>query len=188
MTDPVACRYTVEVQASPERVPQIRRILAAHLRYWNLEPHIRPVCGAVAELVGNVVQHVTGDKTCVVELRFTGRHLIASVADKDRRLPRLLTSSPSRGGLAKVAALSDSWGTCGTTAGKVIWFSRRVKTAQRVPLVPAAPTPQVPAFAPAAARTTTPGDTVRDREPVVAVSTSVLTAPGAPAQVVGRAV
>ncbi|MEV6654986.1 ATP-binding protein [Streptomyces sp. NPDC051219] len=169
MTVPVACRYAVEVQASPERVPQIRRIVAAHLRYWNLEAHITPVCGAVAELVGNVAQHVTDDKTCVIELRFTGRHLIASVADKGRRLPRLLSSSPSRGGLAKVAALSDSWGTCGTPTGKVIWFSRRVKTAQRVPLVSVAPVPQVPAFVP-------PTEPAWDREPVVAVSAPVLTA------------
>ncbi|WP_455351696.1 ATP-binding protein [Streptomyces sp. SYSU K217416] len=181
MTDPVACRYMVEVQASPERVPQIHRILAAHLRYWNLEPHIRPVCGAVAELVGNVAQHVTGDKTCVIELRFTGRHLIASVADKGHRLPRLLSSSPSRGGLARVAALSDSWGTCATTTGKVIWFSRRVKTAQRVPSVPVAPVPRVPAFAPAADPATAPADPAWDRAPAVAVSTPVLTAPGAAA-------
>ncbi|MCP3820004.1 ATP-binding protein [Streptomyces sp. A3M-1-3] len=175
MTVPVACRYTVEVQATPERVPQIRRIIAAHLRYWDLEAHIRPVCGAVAELVGNVAQHVTEDKTCVVELRFTGRHLIASVADKGRRLPRLLSSSPSRGGLARVAALSDSWGTCGTATGKVIWFSRRVKTAQRVPSVPVAPIPQVPAFAPSA-------ETAREREPAVPVAAGfpVLTAQGAP--------
>ncbi|MCX4587405.1 ATP-binding protein [Streptomyces sp. NBC_01481] len=127
-----ACRYTLEVQASTERIPQIRRILAAHLRYWSLEDHIAPVCRAVDELVGNVVHHVKGDKTCVVELRWTGRHLIASVADKDRRMPRVTSSSPKKGGLATVAVLSDSWGTCGTATGKVIWFSRRVKEVQRV--------------------------------------------------------
>ncbi|MET7617198.1 ATP-binding protein [Streptomyces sp. NPDC005408] len=138
-----ACRYTLEVQASIERIPQIRRILAAHLRYWSLEDHITPVCRAVDELVGNVVQHVKGDKTCVVELRWTGRHLIASVADKDRRMPRVTSSSPSKGGLATVAVLSDSWGTCGTATGKVIWFSRRVKEVQRV--LRAAPVPMPPA-------------------------------------------
>ncbi|WP_406002206.1 ATP-binding protein [Streptomyces sp. NBC_00829] len=136
-----ACRYTLEVQASTERIPQIRRILAAHLRYWSLEHHITPVCRAVDELVGNVVQHVEGDKTCVVELRWTGRHLIASVADKDPRMPRVTSSCPSKGGLATVAVLSDSWGTCATPTGKVVWFSRRVKEVQRVLRAAQAPMP-----------------------------------------------
>jgi hypothetical protein len=140
---PAACRCTLEVRASTERIPQIRRILAAHLRYWSLELHIAPVCRAVDELVGNVVHHVEGDKTCVVELRWTGRQVIASVADMERRMPRLTSSSPSEGGLARVAALSDSWGTCGTATGKVIWFSRWVKAARRVPRCAPAPTPLV---------------------------------------------
>ncbi|WP_327321636.1 ATP-binding protein [Streptomyces sp. NBC_01210] len=148
MNVPVACRYSIEVSASPERIPQIRRILAAHLRYWSLEPHIVPVCRAVDELVGNVVEHVPGDKTCVVELRWTGRHVIASVADKDRRMPRIHSSSPSKGGLATVAVLSDSWGTCGTATGKVIWFSRRAKAAQRVAAKPSAPMPLLREFRP----------------------------------------
>ncbi len=143
-----ACRYTLEVQATTERIPQIRRILAAHLRYWKLEPHITPVCRAVDELVGNVVQHVTGDKTCVVELRWTGRHLIASVADNDSHMPRLTTSCPAKGGLAAVALLSDSWGTCGTATGKVIWFSRRVKQAERVLRSARAPQAPMPEFKP----------------------------------------
>ncbi|MFI2214051.1 ATP-binding protein [Streptomyces sp. NPDC020141] len=134
-----ARRYIMEVQASTERIPQIRRILAAHLRHWRLDPHIGPVCRAVGELIANVVRHVPGDKTCVVELRWTGRHLIASVADGDRRMPRLTSSCPARGGLAAVAVLSDSWGTCPTAGGKVIWFSRRVKRAERVRLTAPAP-------------------------------------------------
>ncbi|MET9111464.1 ATP-binding protein [Streptomyces zhihengii] len=127
-----ACHYTIEVPATPERVPQIRRIVAAHLRHWNLASQVAPVCGALDELVGNVVRHVEGDKTCVVELRWTGSRLSASVADRDRRLPPLRTSVPSRGGLAKVAKLSDSWGTCGTDDGKVIWFTRRVRQSERI--------------------------------------------------------
>jgi hypothetical protein len=148
MNVPAACRYTLEVQASFERIPRIRRILAAHLRYWGLEPHIVPVCRAVDELVGNVVAHVAGDKTCVVELRWTGRHVVGSVADKDRRMPRVTSSSPSRGGLAAVAVLSDSWGTCATATGKVIWFSRKVRTAQRVLLSAPTPAPTLPDFKP----------------------------------------
>ncbi|MFF3290356.1 ATP-binding protein [Streptomyces sp. NPDC003023] len=145
---PDACRYRIEVPASPERIPQIRRILAAHLKHWGLDAHVVPVCSAVDELVGNVVKHVGGDKTCAVELRWTGRNLNASVSDRDRTLPRLHTSTPVRGGLARVAMLSDSWGTCATDQGKVIWFSRRVKEPQRVLSGPHVPQPPVGEFRP----------------------------------------
>jgi hypothetical protein len=52
-------------------------------------------------------------------------------------MPRLLTAGG--GGLARVAALSDSWGTCATAEGKVVWFTRSVSSPQdilRVPRVP----------------------------------------------------
>ncbi|GAA4791466.1 MULTISPECIES: ATP-binding protein [Streptomyces] len=144
MNAPVAaCHYIVEVPASPERIPQVRRIVAAHLRYWGLAPHVLPVCRAVEELVDNVVRHVDGDKTCVVELRSTGCRLVVAVSDRDRRLPPVRSSSPVRGGLARVARLSDSWGTCATEEGKVVWFSRRVREAERVLRGPGRP--RVPA-------------------------------------------
>lgn len=142
MTLPSDRHYTVELHASAERVPQIRRILAAHLRYWNLELHIPPVCRGVAELLTNVHRHIGPDARCVVELRWSGRHLTASVADGGPRLPKLL--SAAGGGLSRVAALSDSWGTCGTPDGKVIWFTRRVEAARKTPLTTRTPLRSVP--------------------------------------------
>ncbi|MFB6441604.1 ATP-binding protein [Streptomyces sp. NPDC056411] len=142
MTLPSDRHYTVELHASAERVPQIRRILAAHLRYWHLELHIEPVCRGVAELLTNVHRHIGPDARCVVELRWSGRHLTASVADEGPRLPKL--SSAAGGGLVKVAALSDSWGTCGTPDGKVIWFTRRVEAARKTPLTGRTPPRSVP--------------------------------------------
>ncbi|MEU5161148.1 ATP-binding protein [Streptomyces sp. NPDC020875] len=127
------CRYSMEVLATEERMPRIRRILAAHLRHWDLEAQIDPVCRAVDALIANVVRHVPGDPTCLVELRWTGRRINASVADRDPRMPRMTSSCPARGGLATVAQLSDSWGTCGTGDGKVIWFTRTVTSRGRVP-------------------------------------------------------
>ncbi|MBM4792787.1 ATP-binding protein [Streptomyces sioyaensis] len=142
MTHPGDRHYTVELHASAERVPQIRRILAAHLRYWDLELHIPPVCRGVAELLTNVHRHIGPDARCVVELRWTGRHLTASVADEGPRLPKLL--SAAGGGLSTVAALSDSWGTCGTPEGKVIWFTRRVEAARKSRLTARTPLRSVP--------------------------------------------
>ncbi len=129
--------YAVELHVSAERVSQIRRIVAAHLRYWNLELHIQPVCRGVEELLANVHRHVGDDSRCVVELRWTGRHLTASVADNGPPMPRLV--SAGGGGLAIVAALCDSWGTCGTADGKVVWFTRRVEDARNSPCWPRTP-------------------------------------------------
>ncbi|MFE3883368.1 ATP-binding protein [Streptomyces lydicus] len=142
MTLPGDRHYTVELHASAERVPQIRRILAAHLRYWDLELHIPPVCRGVAELLTNVHRHIGPDARCVVELRWSGRHLTASVADEGPRLPKL--RSAAGGGLSTVAALSDSWGTCGTPDGKVIWFTRRVEATRKSRLTSRTPLRSVP--------------------------------------------
>ncbi|WP_066929823.1 ATP-binding protein [Streptomyces sp. NBRC 110611] len=142
MTLPGGRHYTVELHATAERVPQIRRILAAHLRYWNLELHIGPVCRGVAELLTNVHRHIGPEARCVVELRWSGRHLTTSVADGGPRLPKLV--SAAGGGLSRVAALSDSWGTCGTPDGKVIWFTRRVEATRKTPLTARTPPRSVP--------------------------------------------
>ncbi|MGX2998546.1 ATP-binding protein [Streptomyces sp. JNUCC 64] len=139
MTVPRPCYYCVEVEAHAERGEHVRRILAAHLAHWTLDHQVAPVCGGVGELFANVVAH-TDDTTAVVELCWTGRHLIASVADRDGRPPRLL--GPARGGLAKVAALSDGWGSCGTPdGGKVVWFTRRVEAVEGLPLTWPGPPP-----------------------------------------------
>lgn len=159
-------RYTLEVEPTRERLTQVRRITAAHLKYWGLELQVNPVCVAVDELLRNVAAHVEGDKTCVVELRWTGRQLTVSVADRDRRLPRLLTSL--KGGLGRVAALSDSWGTCGTSEGKVIWFTRRVKDTQRIPSPGNLPTRTVRVTQPLPATLPLPQDIAARREPVPA--------------------
>ncbi|MFI7101038.1 ATP-binding protein [Streptomyces sp. NPDC050161] len=135
-------RYTVELPASAERVPQIRRIVAAHLRHWHLEAQIPAVCRGVAELLTNVHRHVGPDAVCVVEVRWSGRHLTVSVTDRGPRMPRLRGAGD--GGLAVVAALSDSWGTCGTDDGKVVWFTRRVAATRETPLSARPPLRSVP--------------------------------------------
>jgi hypothetical protein len=137
MTVPLDRHYVVELQASPDRVSQIRRIIAAHLRYWNLELHVNAVCRGIDELLANVHRHVGDDNRCVLELRWAGRHLTASVEDNGPRMPRLLTAGS--GGLSLVARLSDSWGTCATAGGKVVWFTRSVSAPQNIPWAPGLP-------------------------------------------------
>ncbi|MDJ0462452.1 ATP-binding protein [Streptomyces sp. H27-C3] len=137
MTTQADREYTLDMEAEPARVPQARRIVAAHLRHWGLESLIQPVSLGVCELLTNVQRHVDGDKRCTLELRWTGRSLTAAVTDHDRRLPQVHSSPPeaARGrGLAMVASLSDSWGTHRTPEGKVVWFTLRTEVAVGLPL------------------------------------------------------
>ncbi|MEL5954144.1 ATP-binding protein [Streptomyces sp. CLV115] len=144
MTVPLDRHYLVELQVSADRVSQLRRIIAAHLRHWSLDLHIRPVCRGVEELLTNVHRHVGDDNNCVVELRWSGRHLTVSVADNGSEMPRLLSNGG--GGLSRVMALSDSWGTCRTAEGKVVWFTRYAKEPYSVDLVRLPPLPGVREF------------------------------------------
>ncbi|MEV3948710.1 MULTISPECIES: ATP-binding protein [Streptomyces] len=139
MTVPLDRHYLAELQVSAERVSQLRRIVAAHLRHWNLDPQVRPVCRATEELLTNVRRHVGDGARCVVELRWSGRHLTVSVADGDARMPRL--PHGGGGGLSRVMALSDSWGTCRTADGKVVWFTRYAPIPRPTGLPPWEPLP-----------------------------------------------
>ncbi|WP_329454335.1 ATP-binding protein [Streptomyces sp. NBC_01497] len=137
MTVPLDRHYELELHASEERVPQICRIVAAHLRHWRLDLHVGAVCRGIDELLTNVHRHVGEGTPCVLQLRWSGRLLTASVEDGGERMPRPLAAGG--GGLARVAALSDSWGSCATTDGKVVWFTRSVEAPVSVPRVPSLP-------------------------------------------------
>ncbi|MEH6374777.1 ATP-binding protein [Streptomyces sp. KLMMK] len=118
---------TVELQALPPRIGQVRRIVSAQLRYWNLDPLIDPAALCVTELLTNVHQHAEPDKRCTVEIDLVLDRLTVSVRDHDPRLPRV--ADPDAGsthgrGLALIAAVSDSWGVQERhDGGKVVWFS-----------------------------------------------------------------
>lgn len=136
----VPCYYHLDVEVSPERVDQVRCILAAHLRYWNLENLVEPVCHCAEVLLRTIEEHAA-DKNTTLEMWWNGQHLITAVADNDGAFH---PESATRGCLAHIAALSDGWGCCGTeTGGKIVWFSRRARAVERAPLVPATPGPSL---------------------------------------------
>lgn len=125
-------RYcSVEFQAMPSRIAQVRRIVSAQLRYWRLDPLIDRAALGVTELLANVHRHAGPDKRCTVEIVLQPARLTVSVRDRDPNLPRLrepettgaLTTSGR--GLALVAAVSDSWGMEGHDdgSGKTVWFA-----------------------------------------------------------------
>ncbi|MGC5345509.1 ATP-binding protein [Streptomyces sp. DT24] len=118
---------TVELQALPSRIGQVRRIISAHLRYWHLDLLIDPAALGVTELLTNVHRHARPDKTCTVDVELLLDRLTVSVHDRDPRLPTLRdadASSTSGRGLALIAAVSESWGVRpdGRT-GKAVWFT-----------------------------------------------------------------
>ncbi|MCM2429788.1 ATP-binding protein [Streptomyces sp. RKAG337] len=143
---------TLELEALPSRIQQIRRIVAAQLRYWHLDPLLDTALLGITELLANVYRHAGSDKHCSVQLTLVSGRLTVSVVDSDPQLPQVSSPEPlatGGRGLAMVAALSDSWGADPVPdGGKVVWFSlhveapapapRRRPAARRVPAVAAA--------------------------------------------------
>ncbi|MFH8985541.1 ATP-binding protein [Streptomyces varsoviensis] len=139
---------TVELQALPSRIGQVRRIVSAQLRYWHLDPLIDPAALGVTELLSNVHRHAQPDKQCTVEIVLLIDRLTVSVQDHDPRLPSLAATAPDDGededegdecsthgrGLALIAAVSESWGirTREDGTGKAVWFTLPVPPAPAV--------------------------------------------------------
>ncbi|WP_415952834.1 pep a2 [Streptomyces sp. KLOTTS4A1] len=143
METAVSRYYHLDVEVTPERAGQVSRILAAHLRVWNLEKLIRPVCRGSELLLRAIDEHATGTKAAV-EMWWTGRHHITAIGHQDRSH---FLDQGWQDCLAGIAALSHGWGRCTQDAAdgggsQVIWFSRRVGTdvaAHLAPVVPGLP-------------------------------------------------
>ncbi|AWK09205.1 ATP-binding protein [Streptomyces spongiicola] len=118
---------TVELQALPSRIGQIRRIVSAQLRYWQLDRLIDQAALGVTELLTNVHRHAQPDKLCTVEMELLLDRLTVSVHDHDPRIPMLGSAGPletTGRGLALVEAVSESWGVRPKgDEGKAVWFT-----------------------------------------------------------------
>ncbi|MGW7283117.1 pep a2 [Streptomyces sp. NPDC054844] len=138
MKTAVPCYYHLDVEVSPERVGQVRRILAAHLRFWNLENLVEPVCSGAEMLLRAIDEHAS-DKNTSIEMWWNHQHLITAVGGNDHALR---PDQDLRTCLQHLAATSDGWGCCAADTGaKVIWFSQRARAGERVPLVATSPEP-----------------------------------------------
>ncbi|MET9894618.1 pep a2 [Streptomyces sp. NPDC006465] len=136
----VPCYYHLDVELSPEKVGQVKRIVAAHLRYWNLENLVESVCHCAEALLRTIEQH-SADKNTTIEMWWNGQHLIAAVSDNSQDIR---PHKEPQGCLAQIAALSDGWGCCATdVGGKIIWFSWRARAAEHAPLDPPVPAPSL---------------------------------------------
>lgn len=133
----------MELQALPSRIGQVRRIVSAQLRYWQLDPLIDRATLGVTELLTNVHQHARPDKMCTVHIELLLDRLMVSVRDHDPRLPVVGDVEPlatGGRGLAMVAAMSESWGARPDgEEGKVVWFT--LPTAAAAPVAPVGDVP-----------------------------------------------
>ncbi|MET9950009.1 ATP-binding protein [Streptomyces sp. NPDC006339] len=135
-------RYcTVELQALPSRIGQVRRIVSAHLRHWQVDALIDHATLGVTELLTNVHRHAQPDKTCTVEVELLLDRLTVSVRDNDPRLPDLCAATgdgeefaTSGRGLAIIQAVSESWGARPHgDSGKVVWFTLQAPPSSLAP-------------------------------------------------------
>ncbi|MGW0910044.1 pep a2 [Streptomyces sp. NPDC002853] len=130
--------YHLDVDLVPERVGQIRRILAAHLRYWGLQQHVSDVSRGIGLLLEPAARNIGAGRTAI-ETWWTGQHLITAVSHGD---PAVLGEHGVEShSLAEIAALSDGWGSCTADDRHIVWFSLRSRTELREPLVPKGPEP-----------------------------------------------
>jgi len=131
ITEATPRQCALELEALPSRIQQVRRIVAAQLRYWRLEPLLDNTLLGITELLANVHRHAQPDKKCQVELTFASGWLTVAVTDSDPRLPRVREFEPLATcgrGLAMVVSMSDSWGTEAVSdGGKVVWFTLRAE-------------------------------------------------------------
>jgi anti-sigma regulatory factor (Ser/Thr protein kinase) len=122
-------RCDLNLEAAPSRFGQVRRIVQAHLRYWNLDALIDPALLGITELLANVHKHAGSDKRCTVAIAYLAGCLTVSVHDADPRLPRRPGPGhhPEGGsgwGMTIIAGLSKEWGAWPEAAGgKTVWFS-----------------------------------------------------------------
>ncbi|MEU8773807.1 ATP-binding protein [Streptomyces sp. NPDC048606] len=139
----------VELQALPVRIGQIRRIVSAQLRHWQLDPLVDRAALGVTELLSNVHRHAQPDKVCRVEIELRLGRVTVSVHDSDPRLPvrhEAGALETSGRGLALVEALSEAWGArpLEGARGKSVWFSLRAAPAP----VPHGPAVRIDALVP----------------------------------------
>lgn len=115
------CRQ--ELQARPVALAGIRRVVAAHLQFWERDALVEPVTTCLAELLSNVGKH-SGSYACVVTLQDGPEAVRLTVGDASPEPPVVMHVdwfAESGRGMFLVARTADRWGTEITADGKDIW-------------------------------------------------------------------
>ena len=119
--------YFASVDLPPDlaSVPCARHLVLDLLRTWRA-PHDHDDAGLlVTELVANVVDHVGGEASFILEVTLADRWLRIAVADGSAIRPVVQEHSgdrPRGRGLRLVQAVAERWGVEDHHGGKRVWF------------------------------------------------------------------
>lgn len=105
-------------------VPAARHMAVELLSAWDVDRYRDDVALVVTELVTNVVDHVGGETSIVLEITSADVWLRVSIADGSavRPVVRELCGNQPRGrGMHLVAAVADRWGCEDHQGGKRVW-------------------------------------------------------------------
>ncbi|MFN2478278.1 MAG: ATP-binding protein [Pseudonocardiaceae bacterium] len=114
----------VDLPTVVRSIPAARHVALELLSAWAVEHSRDDVALVVTELVTNVVDHVGGETSIVLELTLSDVWLTISVADGSAVQPvvRELCGDQQRGhGMRVVAAVADRWGCEDHHGGKRVW-------------------------------------------------------------------
>lgn len=121
------CHYQQELIAEPKRIGDVRRIVAAFLRYWGWAELVEPAAMCVTELLSNVRRHADSDE-CVLHLEAFDSGVRIVVSDDTPELPVILEPgwfSDSGRGMFLLSKTADAWGAVPTDKGKDVWVEFR---------------------------------------------------------------
>ena len=115
--------FTFPVRAEPSAVGEIRAVVAARLREWQVPTDlVDDVLLIGSELLSNVFRHVRSP-FCLLCLE-DGAVLRLTVKDSGHDLPHVRVGdglAESGRGMVLVAAVANRWGAEVTPAGKDVW-------------------------------------------------------------------
>ncbi|KND32135.1 ATP-binding protein [Streptomyces acidiscabies] len=105
-------RFVVACSREPQRVGQMRRIGAAHLKLWGLNSCVDTATLLISELVTNAIRYGTEDIT--FSLSHKAGEITIEVIDGSSEFPQVrqpAADKESGRGMFLVEAMADRWGT-----------------------------------------------------------------------------
>jgi anti-sigma regulatory factor (Ser/Thr protein kinase) len=114
----------VDLPTVVRSIPAARHVALELLTAWGIDRCRDDVALVVTELITNVVDHLGGEASIVLELTLSERWLRVAIADGSaiRPVVRELCGNQPRGrGMHMVATVADRWGCEEHQGGKQVW-------------------------------------------------------------------
>ncbi|MEU5925401.1 MULTISPECIES: ATP-binding protein [Streptomyces] len=124
VTEPQPRRCVFPFAAEASQVAGLRRAVRAELAVWGMSALADEAQLIITELASNVVKHVGQGSVATLVLDAGPNQLRMELHDKSGKEPQRLhptCDEESGRGLQILGALSATWGTVRTTAGKAVW-------------------------------------------------------------------